>query len=174
MARLFVAVWPPEDVVEELMRLRRKDQRGVRFVRPESWHVTLRYLGDAPLGRVIDALDATRLVPARAVLGPAVDVLAERALIVPVAGLEAVAEAVVRHTRHLGEPPPRRRFYGHLTLARVKPRVPMPSTLGALVGASFDVEEIALVRSRLDPQGARYETLQTWPLGDEFVRRGQS
>jgi 2'-5' RNA ligase len=41
----------------------------------------------------------------------------------------------------------------------------MPRTLGALVSAAFDVEEIALVQSRLDPQGARYETLTTWPVG---------
>ena len=38
MARLFFAVWPPDDVVEGLTALRRKDQRGVRFVRPENWH----------------------------------------------------------------------------------------------------------------------------------------
>ena len=41
----------------------------------------------------------------------------------------------------------------------------MPVALGALVGGEFDVDEIALVQSRLDPEGARYETLHTWPLG---------
>jgi 2'-5' RNA ligase len=40
----------------------------------------------------------------------------------------------------------------------------MPRALGALVDAEFEVDEIALVQSRLDPQGARYETLETWPL----------
>mgnify|MGYP000679834760 CR=1 FL=1 len=46
MPRLFLAVWPPEDTVSELMALRRKDQRGVRFVAPERWHVTLRFFGE--------------------------------------------------------------------------------------------------------------------------------
>ena len=61
MARLFVAVWPPEAVAAELTALHRKDQRGVRFVRPENWHITLRFLGDADPDEVIDALDGTTL-----------------------------------------------------------------------------------------------------------------
>jgi 2'-5' RNA ligase len=40
----------------------------------------------------------------------------------------------------------------------------MPKALGAMVQAEFDVEEIALVQSRLHPDGARYETLSTWPV----------
>lgn len=38
----------------------------------------------------------------------------------------------------------------------------MPRVLGTLVSAEFEVEEIALVESRLHPDGARYETLDTW------------
>ena len=29
----------------------------------------------------------------------------------------------------------------------------------------FDVEEIALVQSRLEPGGSRYETIEIWPVG---------
>ena len=57
MARLFIAVWPPEEVVEHLRSLRRKDQRGVRFIPPENWHVTLRFLGEADEREVAAALD---------------------------------------------------------------------------------------------------------------------
>jgi RNA 2',3'-cyclic 3'-phosphodiesterase len=163
MARLFIAVWPPEEVAAELTALHREDQRGVRFVRPENWHITLRFVGDAEPDEVIDALGGATLASARAHLGPAVDVIAERALVVPVGGLDTLAGRVTECTSQLGEPP-RKRFVGHLTLARVKSHVPMPRALGALVGAEFDVEEIALVQSRLDPQGARYETIETWPV----------
>ena len=45
MTRLFVALWPAEDAIAELRALPRKDQLGVRFVPPENWHVTLRFLG---------------------------------------------------------------------------------------------------------------------------------
>jgi 2'-5' RNA ligase len=162
--RLFIAVWPPEDVVAHLTSLRRKDQSGVRFVLPDNWHITLRFLGDVDPRAVNDALDRTRFGPARAHLGPAIDVLSERALIVPVDGLDALAHQVTELTGHLGEPP-RKRFRGHLTVARVKSHVPMPAALGALVGADFDVAEIALVRSTLLPSGARYDTLETWPVG---------
>jgi 2'-5' RNA ligase len=164
MARLFIAVWPPEDVAAELSTLHRKDQRGVRFVSPENWHITLRVLGEADPNEVIDALDGTPYEPTRAHLGPAVDVISDRALVVPVDGLDALAERVTERTRRIGEPP-RKRYVGHLTLARVKPHVPMPRTLGALFSADFDVDKIALVHSRLDPDGAQYDTLATWPVG---------
>ena len=163
MARLFIAVWPPEDVVAELMSLQRKDQRGVRFVPPDNWHITLRFLGDADPDRVIDALDGEPLRLAQARLGPAVDMLAERALVIPVNGLDDLAADVAGLTAKIGTPT-RQRFFGHLTLARVKPNVAMPRTLGTMVSAEFDVDEIALVQSRLDADGARYETLETWPL----------
>jgi 2'-5' RNA ligase len=163
MARLFVAVWPPEHVTEELRALHRKDQRGVRFVPPDNWHITLRFLGEEHVDRVVDTLDGLTLPPARARLGPAVDVLDERAVVVPVAGVDELARTVIDSTREIGERPPKR-YVAHVTLARVKARVPMPRVLGTIVRAEFDVEEIALVQSRLHPHGARYETLHTWPV----------
>ncbi|MBI5090722.1 MAG: RNA 2',3'-cyclic phosphodiesterase [Actinobacteria bacterium] len=164
MARLFLAVWPPDDVVAELRMLPRKDQRGVRFVRPENWHITLRFLGDSDPSDVIEAMDGVVFAPAVARLGPAVDVLDERVLVVPVQGVDDIAREVRARTRHIGEPAPKR-FIGHLTLARVKPREQMPRALGARVDATFDVDEVALVQSRLHPDGARYETTETWPVG---------
>ncbi len=163
MARLFVAVWPPDEVAVELRALRRKDQRGVRFVHPENWHITLRFLGEARADDVLEALAVTTFEPATARLGPGVDLLLDRMLVVPVAGLDDLARAVIEHTASIGEPP-RKRFLGHLTLARVKRHAAMPQALGALVAAEFPVEEIALVQSRLHPDGARYETLATWPV----------
>jgi RNA 2',3'-cyclic 3'-phosphodiesterase len=171
MARLFIAVWPPEDVVADLMALRRKDQRGVRFLPPENWHVTLRFLGEAHADDVAEALDRTRLEACTAALGPGVDVLAERSLVLPVAGVDALAAAVAETTAAIGEPP-RKRFVGHLTLAKIRPRSPMPDLLGALVQASFEVDEIALVASTLRPEGARYETIGTWPATAGTERDG--
>lgn len=164
MARLFLTVWPPEEVVEELVALRRKDQRGVRFVHPERWHITLRFFGEANPDDVIAALEGPPYEAANARLGPAVDIQFDKALVVPVKGVDLLAADVTRRTRHIGQAP-RKRFDGHLTLARVKPYAEMPPALGALVSAEFDVHEFALVQSRLHPDGARYETLETWPVG---------
>lgn len=167
MTRLFIAVWPPDEVVEELRALPRKDQRSVRFLPPENWHVTLRFLGDTDVGAVADALDGLRAESTAARLGPGVDLLGERAVVVPVHGLDDLAATVTERTEDLGARP-RSRFVGHLTLARVKPYALTPSglprALGMTVEAEFTVDEIALVASRLHPDGARYDTVATWPL----------
>lgn len=162
--RLFLAVRPPEDVVSELMSLPRKDQRGVRFVPPENWHVTLRFLGETDVGHVLAAMDDLALPAAIASLGPGVDVLSERSIVVPVDGLDELAAVVTERTRGIGERPPRRRFRGHLTLARLKRDAVLPAAVGAFVDLAFDVDEVELVRSRLDPDGARHEVLEVWPV----------
>ena len=161
MPRLFVAVWPPEDVIAELTALARKDRRGIRFVEPERWHLTLRFLGDAAVDDAAEALDRAELPAATVRL---CDMLDERALVIPASGLDHLAAAVNSATADVGEAP-RRRFRGHLTVARVKASAPMPPLLGALVEASFEASEVALVESTLHPDGARYDTIATWPLG---------
>lgn len=163
MERLFVAVWPPEHVVDELRTLRRKDQRGVRFLDPDTWHITLRFLGEAQADEVVDALDGIDVAAPLATVGPGVDVLSGRALVVPVSGLDELAGEVGRRTASLGEPRPKR-FVGHLTIARLQRDAPMPAALGAFVHTTFDVPSIALVSSRLRPEGARYSTVAEWSL----------
>ena len=118
------------------MALGRKDRRGVHFVHPERWHVTLRFLGECDPGAATTALDAAVLPAARARLGPAVDVMFDRVLVVPVAGVDELAAAVSAATADLGEPP-RRRFTGHLSLARIdrRNRGRLPDTVGAMVDA---------------------------------------
>ena len=164
MSRLFVALWPPDDVVAHLEELHRKDQVGARFLPPENWHVTLRFVGDADPNDVAAALDAARFEPTEVRLGPAVDVGGERTLFVPATGAEALAAEVVRVTRDLGTERIRPRFLGHVTIARLKKRANMPRALGELVEASWRPDAVALVESTLRPDGARYETLTTWPV----------
>jgi len=163
--RLFLAVWPPDHVIEDLRSLRRKDQRGVRFLDPDTWHITLRFLGDSVVDDVVVALDGLDepSVPVR--LGPGVDVLSGRSLIVPVHGLDELAAAVAQRTADIGEPP-RARFLGHLTIARLKPRAVMPPALGAFIESEFVVDEISLVSSQLHSEGARYTTEVTWSLAE--------
>lgn len=164
MPRLFFAVRPPEDVIAELMSLRRKDQRGVRFVHPEQWHVTLRFLGEADIDELEHVMEGVALPAVTAELGPAVDVLGERVLVVPVRGLDPLAEVVVAATRHVGEPPPRRRGADHLTIARLQRGARPPPAIGVLVSARFEVHELELVRSRLDPAGARHDVVASWSV----------
>ena len=164
MSRLFVCLWPPEEVVSVLEELHRKDQVGARFVPPENWHVTLRFFGNADPNVVAAALDTTRLDTTTVDLGPAVDVGNGRILFVPARGADDLAASVASSTRGLGDEPVRPRFLGHVTLARMKKRANMPRALGELVNASWSPSDIALVESNLRPDGPRYDTLQTWSI----------
>lgn len=172
MARLFIAVWPPEELRSDLSGLPRKNRPGIKWVEPENWHVTLRFLGEADPDEVARHLDEVELSPAAVRYGPAIDVFMERVIMVPAHGLDALAATVARSTADLGTEPPRNRFSGHLTLARLKARARIPDVIGALIGADDVVDEIALVESRLRPSGPEYETLATWTasrgnFGDE-------
>jgi hypothetical protein len=91
MARLFVAIWPPDDVLDRLADIDRPKDQGVKWVPQENLHITLRFLGDADDRRGVDRLDDVLLPAATAVVGPAFDLLGERSLISPVTGVDELA-----------------------------------------------------------------------------------
>jgi len=169
MSRLFVAALPDERAVEALRCLPSAGQPGVREVPEEQWHVTLRFIGEADLGTAIDLLGHARLPAARAVLGPTVERLGSRQIVVPVDGVDELAHAVREATASLG-----RRdalpFRGHLTLARTKPDVTSQID-GVAIEAAWAVTEIALVASQLRPTGAVHTTVATFPTGGPIARR---
>ncbi len=170
MARLFVAVWPPEEVLDAVAALSRPAVDGVRWTGREQWHVTLRFLGSvgddeaAAVASSLRGVDGVGAVEAE--LGPAVGRFGNRVLQVPVAGLGDVAARVVALTVALGRPPEDREFSGHLTLARVAKsrRVSLGRLAGEAVSGRWTVGEVCLVESHLAPTGARYEVLGRFPL----------
>lgn len=155
-----MTAWPDEATRDVLGRLPRPDERGVRWVPPEQWHVTLRFLGDCARDEVVRRLGQATLPACEARLGPEVEWLGPQ-LVVPVAGVDELAAAVVAATDGLGEPP-RPRFRGHLTIARTR-RSASSTVLGHRVEAAFTVTEIALVRSELTADGPRYTTVASFP-----------
>lgn len=163
MARLFVAIWPPDDVLEQLSDVERPKDRGVKWVPQENLHITLRFLGDADIDEVSGRLDDVLLPAATAVVGPAFDLLGERSLISPVAGVDELAGVVHHALRGLGTELERRRFQGHITVARLARRARPHRSAGRRFDATFDVTEVALVASTLHNTGAVYDTVATWP-----------
>jgi RNA 2',3'-cyclic 3'-phosphodiesterase len=156
--RLFVAVVPPTRVLAEIAALDRPDMPGVRWTTADQWHVTLRFLGEVEDPEpVAAALDAAALAPTTATLGPRVTALGRGVLVVPVAGLGALAGAVVAATAGIGRPAADRPFRGHLTLARARRGASVRALTGAAVAGAFPVDAVRLVRSRLGPGGARYD-----------------
>lgn len=167
--RLFVAVAPPDDVLDLIADLPRPAQAGLRWTTRDQWHVTLRFLGEVEDPEpVVDALeggDPERFVAGEATVGPSVIALSGRVLAIPVAGLDDLAAAVVTATGGFGRPPEQRPFRGHLTLARTgrSARQSVRRLAGDVVGqeisATFGVADLRLVRSRLGRGGARYEDI---------------
>jgi 2'-5' RNA ligase len=165
MARLFIAVWPPANVIEQLDALPRPDEPGVRWVPPANWHVTLRFFGEAEAPDVHARLADVTLPAATAMFGPAVRRLGRSALVVPVAGLERLAAAVTAVTADIGDPPDARSFNGHLTVARLPPGS-RGDVAGAPITAKCAVTEVVLVRSELSRDGATYHVVGRWPTGE--------
>ena len=74
----------------------------------------------------------------------------------PVAGVDDLAEVIEQAVRGVGTANERRRFLGHLTLARLGKRARPHRSVGRLFDASFEVGEIALVASSLTDTGSVY------------------
>lgn len=167
MARLFVAAWPPDDVLERVAALPRPELDGLRWTDRRQWHVTLRFLGR------VDDVAAARASLAdlgaevtQAVLGPEVGRFGQRVLHVPVAGLDGVAAAVEAATAHVGRRVEERPFTGHLTLARVAKgaRVDLRRLTGVAVSGRWPVTEVCLVESLLSAAGPSYGVVDRVPL----------
>ena len=163
MARLFVAARPPQAVLDQLAALPRPAEPGVRWVPPEQWHVTLRFLGEADPDQAAAALAGLRSPEATAELGPVVSRLGRSVVCVPVAGLDELAAAVTAATAGMGGPPEARRFRGHLTLARLRHRAACGVT-GTRISARFVVTQVELVRSVTGPSGAVHHVERRVPL----------
>jgi 2'-5' RNA ligase len=165
--RLFVAVWPPAEVVEGIAVLPRPAIPGLRWTDREQWHVTLRFMGRVDAVAAVDeALSHVHGPAVDVVAGPTVGRFGHRVLHVPVDGLAPLAAAVVDATAAFGEPPEDRPFAGHVTLARVRrgARVDLRALAGAPVEGRWRVDAVTLVESRLGGAGARYDVIGRYPL----------
>ena len=178
--RLFVAAWPDDETRRRLAGLQQElgRTRGLRFVGPSRWHVTLRFLGevdDDAVDALADAL-VTALAhvpgPVECRLGPGTAwFTGVRVLQLPAAGVDGLAAAVRAATLPLvpeaADPTPP--FNGHLTLARAKGRRLGVAALGEMSDipfeAAFAVPAIDLIRSEPSPDGHRYTTVVRAPLG---------
>lgn len=184
--RLFVALAVPEAIKQELAGLQTAWQRSagaaaaaVKWVRTDSVHLTLKFLGAVPAAQASllrlaldDALRGSRPPTVRlSAAGVFPSPQRPRVLWVGLAGdidaLAALQERVERALAPLGFPP-EGRFTPHLTLGRVRDDTPpalcralgeaLP-TLGRPAGAFFLLDVVHLMRSELRPAGARYMSL---------------
>jgi 2'-5' RNA ligase len=127
MPRLFTAIEVPDEVCDELYRLR-MPLPGARWVRPESYHITLRFAGD------INNTEAREFIANLAMIEPdgfelrlsglgafgGDDPHSIWAAVEPQRRLEELARAHEKAARNAGLAPDTRAFKPHVTLARLK------------------------------------------------------
>jgi len=186
--RLFVAVELDGRVQGALDRLQHDLQRhelhGLRWVRPEGIHLTLKFLGETPrekVAAITQALAASTagVQPHQLSLGKLGTFGSRgspRVIWVDLDGdlepLRRLAEQVERALAPLGIPRESRSFSPHLTLARVRPESardvagPLAQAVAAVHApkATIDVREVSLMLSKLGPGGAVYTQLEAFPL----------
>lgn len=192
--RAFIAVEIPPALQKQLAevqdRLRRELREvPIRWVRPESIHLTLKFLGMVSVSHVDEIIAALRgLAIERGPftfevegIGCFPDLRHPRVIWVgisdPTRALSNFQRLVEASMQKLGYPPEDRPYQPHLTLGRVSrdatpahqrqiAEVIERTTVGRL--GEVRAEEITLMRSDLYPQGAVYTPIARIPLRGEL------
>jgi RNA 2',3'-cyclic 3'-phosphodiesterase len=191
--RMFVAVVPPPEVLEDIATFleprRDADDAALRWTDAYQWHLTLAFFAEVPDRRLDDLLERLGRAAARR---PAVSVRlrgagafpsADRARVLwlgavphPADGLARLAEGSRAAAVRAGVEVEGGRFRAHLTLART--RRPLNATrwlrvLDAFDGREWQVEHLELIASHLGEgrdKRPRYETMGTFLVGGGGIR----
>ena len=182
--RSFIAIELPRELrlgLSQLQsRLKQAGQPGIKWVDPNGIHLTLKFLGNiaaARTGEITGAIEqaARGIAPFQLGLGEmgAFPSLSRVQVIwVGIGGevtkLSQLQKNLESSLAPLGFTPESRPFTPHLTLARLRQRVPTGDgkDLGQLIAATrpettytFKVNAINLIRSQLTREGATYSRL---------------
>src|SRR6202163_4292649 len=176
MPRLFTALEIPRHVAESLAMMR-GGLPGARWIDPENYHLTLRFIGDIDdalardiaglLGRVqrrpfelrLDGLTSFGGRKPRAVVATATQVA-------PLFELQAEHERLLQR---IGLEPEGRKYIPHVTLARLRDSSSRDvadylSTRAALFSSSFRVSRFVLFSARASVGGGPYVVEADYPL----------
>jgi RNA 2',3'-cyclic 3'-phosphodiesterase len=169
--RLFLALRLPERTLDLVERWGAEHLHGGRIVERESLHVTLAFLGRRPAAQLPAIVGALRgaatgvrpfpLAPLRYRETPSVGMVV---LDDPSGDAARLADSVHTALEALGVyRREARRWLPHLTVLRFRARPglrpPLPET------GTFVPSDAAAYLSRLHPSGARYEVLESFPVG---------
>lgn len=191
--RCFIAIEIPEEIQAALHKVISQAQlnreSGFRPVRPESIHLTLKFLGDVPKDRILAISSGIKKVCAEItpltiqVRGLGVFPTWDRPRTVW-AGLQYPSELtdifrkIDEVTSHAGFPGETRGFSPHLTLARasergdpqtIKQRVRGLQSLPESLFGEVTVNQVTFFKSLLQQGGSVYEVISTYPFSGEKV-----
>jgi len=178
--RLFVGIPLPPIVIDELTQLTarlRSKEDNFRWPAPETWHVTLQFLGTT------DQQQYNCLIPRlREIHLPHVPIRLEStgifdragiffADVKPAPALLVLQQAVTATTAPCGYTPETRPFHPHITLARAKEKdaAQALSRLKSRIQRDpkltpFMADEFLLYESFTEPTGSRYEIRERFRL----------
>jgi RNA 2',3'-cyclic 3'-phosphodiesterase len=184
--RLFVALIIPEAVRQNLAAMRRDFPAiasQLRWVPPQNFHVTLKFIGSVPpekLPPIIEALRRVSLVDRVQLRIRGVGWLVNAktgvmlfAFVQASKPLTALATAIDQQLERLGFTPENRTFMPHLTLVRASRDLPanFQTALRELAEqhkqydfGSVTPEEFHLMESKTLPAGPIYSKIQSFPL----------
>ncbi len=176
--RLFVALDLPWAVRERLADLG-VGLAGARWVPPENYHITLRFIGETPSYRAEEVDAALSALRGRAfpieLAGAGTHEKNGRvtALWVGVARsqpLEHLRSKIETAVQRAGIPPERRRFTPHVTLARLRDQAAEPKLAGWVQAHNLfrtppvDVQHFTLFSSQLGKEQSVYTPEVEYPL----------
>lgn len=184
--RAFLAIEPPEDILQSVIRLQEKLKMEISgrisWTRPQGQHLTLKFFGDISRDDIynISATVQKRIVTEQKLhlkiekLGGFPDARRPRVLWCGVTGdverLINLQKKLDGDFAAIGFPADDRSFKAHLTLARIKDPRSVSGFSEALTkhnaftAGEFSVGELILFQSKLTPQGAVYTKLAVFPL----------
>lgn len=164
-----------------VVRLLREGGVRASWARPDTMHLTLKFLGDVEEGSLESVVEAVRAAAGgvhgftmtTGPLGAFPSPRRPRVLwlgVEPVDELFELQEAVERELVRVGFTRERRRFHPHITLGRVRDSGArdLQAELQALrvPSESVAVREVLVFKSTLMAGGARHEKLASVPLGE--------
>ena len=177
MTRAFVAVVPPEDVLDAVDALERPELTGIRFSGRKKQHITLQFLGNRAEPDVVEAALRALAVEAGPVRlgGGGAFPNPKRGKVLWIGVVEGaplltqLAAAVGARLGPAGYPPEDRPYHPHVTLARCKRPMDLRPAVAALgegpVGPAWTVGEVVLFESKTRPTGAEYVARARVQLG---------
>jgi 2'-5' RNA ligase len=176
MPRLFTGLEIPRHVAESLAMMR-GGLPGARWIDPENYHLTLRFIGDVDHAVAREVMQILGRVERRS-FEIAFNGLEHfggkkpRAVIAMVAANGRLAELQAEHERilqRIGLPPEQRKFTPHVTLARLRDSSSREvadylSIRGAFKTPPFPVTRFVLFSSRASVGGGPYVIEAAYPL----------
>ncbi len=183
MIRTFIAIDLPDAVRDSLRSLEQellKTQAPVSWVKPESVHLTIKFLGNVAPEQISSIQEAMREVAAATVpfrikplgCGAFPSIKQMRVVWVGLRGFSEDSEpllklqqAMEKTLAPMGFKEEDRPFKPHLTLGRVKGRRHLRELQEIIMAnqafeaEAFDVDKVVLYKSELRPEGARYSQL---------------